>query len=225
MSAKKRAIVFFRSLIFTLSFLGSKPRSIEKDTECKLNERREENSSVTGNKRRGEAAARKERGGKRRWMSRDFGTHVPPSVDKVADRVSISFGLQIPIPIHRALCHAHAYSWAAHREDSDVYFFFCWSFLSSHSRFYWFRHSILANVGPAVCVRTVLEKSTPSLTSRVFSETPTASSTGRHKKPMGKKQRWKAVRVVRSIHRLASRRVTRFTLGVVCCRRRRLFCV
>ena len=104
-------------------------------------------------------------------------------------------------------------------------FFFCWSFLSSHSRFYWFRHSILANVGPAVCVRTVLEKSTPSLTSRVFSETPTASSTGRHKKPMGKKQRWKAVRVVRSIHRLASRRVTRFTLGVVCCRRRRLFCV
>jgi hypothetical protein len=32
---------------------------------------------------------------------------VPPSVDKVADRVSISFALQIPAPIHRALCHAH----------------------------------------------------------------------------------------------------------------------
>ena len=120
--------------------------------------------------------------------------------------------------------HTHTAGQRIERTLTSI-FFFVGPFLSSHSRFYWFRHSILANVGPAVCVRTVLEKSTPSLTSRVFSETPTASSTGRHKKPMGKKQRWKAVRVVRSIHRLASRRVTRFTLGVVCCRRRRLFCV
>lgn len=106
MSAKNRLwwffpsfFFFFLSAIFTLSFLGPKPRNDEAHRENNPNEKREQNSFRAQSIKTTSTKDKKERARTGKKMNGcDFGSRVPPSVDKVADRVSISFGLQIPVP-------------------------------------------------------------------------------------------------------------------------------